>query len=205
MNKNAINIQADDGFTLVETLVGVFILSVVSIMSLAIMSSFADSNQMMTDKTAHLQDIEKARSFLREDLLNVHEHKIAFNGRNQMTGNTVIELTRGNGEFSKIDVNLSPAESIEYLIEDTKLIRRSYERPNITPDTPYRDYILLDNVQEIALRYYDGTLWQNQWLGYSDVANRSYPRAIEITWSLKEAENLQPFSYVNRFQLGAGQ
>lgn len=194
-----------DGFTLVETLAAVFILSAVSIISLAIMSSFADANQLMTQKSDHLTDIEKARSYFRDDLLHIMRNRFASRQFDDEEERVILSMVRSNTELATVDRSRSSAETVEYLLQNEALIRRSYDRPNPTVDTSYRDYVLLKNIQEISFRFYDGNMWQSNWSNLNNIESTALPRAIEISWLLNDEATESTYQYINRFQLGAAQ
>lgn len=190
------------GFSLVETLVAVFILSVVSLISLNLMSSFADANQMMTHKTDLMGDIEKARSYLRDDLLNILERNVYVAPDTDQENFSILKITRGNSELAAVDQTRSAAQTVEYFLQDDKLIRRTYERPDATPNTRFRDYVLLRDIKDVSVRYYDGHQWQNNWIVSSGSQSVLPPRALEIAWSFQDDNQAGALHYINRFQMG---
>ncbi len=202
MNSKTNIIQNQSGFSLIETLLAVFILSVISLISLNIMSSFADANQMVTNKTSQMDDIEKARHYLRADLKNAFSHQFLLGASIEAEDDRLFGLSRANSEISMINDNWSTAETIEYRFVDKKLIRRSYDRPNAMENTDFRDYVLLENISDISLRYYDGQFWQEKWISPSNGSAVYPPRAIEISWRIDNAGDEQSLEYVNRFQFG---
>ncbi|MEZ5756592.1 MAG: type II secretion system protein GspJ [Emcibacteraceae bacterium] len=198
-------IKQEDGFSLIETLVAVFILSVVSLITLSIMSNFADANQMMMTRLGDLKQIEKARLQIRDDLSHASPRPATEPNETDEKVIKLIGFTRSGSEFAAVDQTMSPAETVYYLVRDKKLVRRSYERPYITENTPFRDYILLDHVGGVALKYYDGFLWQDNWIMAAGPNKARFPKAIEMTWQINNPENGQQTSYRNVFQMGAGQ
>ena len=164
MNDFPNTISNQDGFSLVEMLVAVFLLSIVLMISLSVMSNFADANQMVTDKMADLGKIERARDYLRSDLRETIGRDFFIQDQSLNNEGLLFRLTRGDAENAKIDDTYSPIEMVEYKKSKNKLIRRSYLRPEAVERTPYRDYVVLDNIGEVSLKFYDGFLWQDYWV-----------------------------------------
>lgn len=204
MNNKRYIVHNQAGFSLIETLLAVFILSVISLISLNIMSSFADANQMMTRKASHMDDIEKARSYLRADLENAFSHQFFVGPNIEAEDDRLFVLSRANSEIAMVNDQWSTAETIEYRFVDKKIVRRSYDRPNAMENTDFRDYILLDNISDVSLRYYDGQFWQDNWISSPNESVVYPPRGIEISWHINIAESEQSLEYVNRFQVGRG-
>ncbi len=203
MNKAAEILKRDDGFSLIETLVAVFILSVVSAASLSIMSNFADANQMMSGKINHLDMIDDARSYLRSDLQQVIDRPFVTGLNTENREGTLLRFTRNNSDLSNIDETRSPVETVEYRFDNNKLIRRAFDRPDITEDTPYRDYIILWNLQDVSLKFYDGYIWRENWInGSVNQQEMNLPRAIEISWIVKDGEFRHDYRYRSLFQVG---
>ncbi|HRW29978.1 MAG TPA: type II secretion system protein GspJ [Emcibacteraceae bacterium] len=198
-------IKQQDGFSLIETLVAVFILSVVSLITLTVMSNFADANQMVMVKIGDLKRIEKARLQIRDDLTHASLRPAPEPKETEDQEFKLIGLVRGGSEFAAIDQTMSPAETVYYLVRDKKLVRRSYVRPYITENTPFREYILLDHVDGVGLKYYDGYLWQDNWIMTAGSNKTRFPKAIEMTWQIIDPENGHQTSYRNVFQMGMGQ
>jgi len=198
-------ISENSGFSLIETLVAVFILSVVSLISLNIMRNFADANQAMTQKMSHMNEIESARSYLRIDLSQVFDHGFETFQTTQRTEGVLFRFTRGSSEFSAIDPSRSSAETIEYRFDSNTLIRRTFERPNPGPNTPFMDYVILKDVTNVTIKYYDGFIWREDWAPGIGSQKTVLPRAMELSWQPQLEDREQTYSYKNVFQVGVRQ
>jgi|GEM_PF-971129 general secretion pathway protein J len=203
MSKFPSPLSQQDGFSLVEMLVAVFLLSVVSIISLSIMSNFADANQMVTAKMSDLAQIERARNFLRADLRETVERGFFVQDQKLDQNDLLFRLTRGDAENAKVDDAYSPVEMVEYRINNDKLIRRSYLRPEAIEITPFRDYVLLENVGDISLKFYDGFLWHNYWVNIQNSNTVLLPRALELSWSSHDGQDYNGASFNIRFAVGS--
>lgn len=201
MNNIPNPIRNQDGFSLVEMLVAVFLLSVVSIASLSVMSNFADANQMVTEKMGDLGKIERARDFLRSDLRETIQRGFFVQDQKENNERLLFRITRGGAENAKIDNSYSPVEMIEYRIIENNLIRRSYLRPQAIENTPYRDYVILENIADVSLKFYDGFLWQDYWINSQNNQTQILPKALEITWN-KTGYNKSLSPYSVRFPVG---
>lgn len=202
MNSYPCTITNQGGFSLVEMLVAVFLLSVVSLISLSVMSNFADANQMVTDKMSDLGKIERARDYLRSDLREAIERGFFVQDHKLDNSGLLFRLTRGNSENAKVEVAYSPVEMIEYRISENKLIRRSYLRPEAVENTPFREYVVLERVAEISLKFYDGFLWYDYWINGQNPNAAPLPRALEISWFMSDNKNRHAPSFTVRFPVG---
>ncbi len=208
-------ILEDAGFTLTETLVAVLILSIVSLVSLGIFNSFAGTNQAMTERIDYLRNIELARNYIRDDLHNIANRparnslggtnashfssEVDNSGKNKTL---LLRLTRGSNPLATADVTISPTETIEYWLMDDKLIRRSYDRPDPTMDTSYRDYVILSNVKDVDIRFFNGNIWVDDWITGSRDEKKSLPRAVDFTWSVTDPQSGITQQYQNYFPMG---
>lgn len=196
------HVTNQDGFSLVEMLVAVFLLSVVSMISLSVMSNFAYANQMVTEKMGDLGKIERARDYFRTDLREAINRGFFVQDPNIDNDGLLFRITRGGAENAKIDDAYSPVEMIEYRIHEKNLIRRSYLRPQATENTPYREYVVLENVADITLKFYDGFLWQDFWINSQNSQAVTLPRALEISWFIVTDNKKDAPEFSVRFPIG---
>lgn len=200
INKNIHFLNNDEGFSLMETLVAVFILSIVSLISLNIMSNFASANQILTETIGHLEDLKTAQNYIRNDM----QHIIKRQTRIISTGqpNIVLRFTRNNRMLADVDKSRAAIETIEYRIEEGELIRRSFDRPNPTVNTPYRDYTILHNVENVELRFLIGNNWVDEWVSSPNSMTSYLPKAIEFSWNIIEGSDQSKYHYVSKFKMG---
>jgi|TARA_R110002096_G_scaffold432240_1_gene648654 general secretion pathway protein J len=198
-------ISDNAGFSLIETLVAVFILSVVSLISLNVMSNFADANQAMTQKMSHMNEIASARTYLRTDLSQTFDHRFSTSPSAEKNGEVLLKFTRGSSEFAAVDLSKSSAETIEYRFDGNALIRRTFERPDPTQNTPFMDYVILKDVTNVTLKYYDGFVWREDWTPGIGSQKTTLPRAVELSWQLQSEDREPTYSYRNVFQVGVRQ
>lgn len=216
-NKNIHLLYSEAGFSLMETLVAVFILSIVSLISLNIMSNFATANQTLTKTIAHIEEIKNAQNYIRNDMRYIvrrttqyddnKDARVSFSGKNDPSfvtkANILLRFTRNNSILADIDQSLVATETVEYRFEEGKLFRRSFDRPNPTFDTPYREYVILHNVENIDLKFLIGGNWVDEWQGVYNSTNSYLPRAIEISWNFSDSPDQLKHKYVSKFKLGA--
>ncbi|MCC3861757.1 type II secretion system protein GspJ [Pseudemcibacter aquimaris] len=198
------NILSDEqGFSLVETLVAVFLLSVVSMITLGIMTNFADANRVLSSKMGAMEEIDQTRDYLRVDLRETLNRGFFVAESGKETNKLLMRLTRGNNELSKVDDSVSPVETIEYWLNDETLVRRVYDRPEATVDTPYREYTLLDDINDFSIRFYNGNLWQSYWMNAESSQVTALPKAVEFSWLLNGQIDHNQNRMKTRFQVGA--
>ena len=209
------NIKSECGFSLLETLIAVFILSTVSMITLNIMSQFGDANQALSNQINHLEQIEQANTFLRNDfkntvvrpsrqdeISNIHTLFTSENITSDTSKIRLLRFTRGGSIIANTDTDYSPIETIEYWLDGKTLTRRSFDRPDPTSATPYRDYIILENVNELDIRFYNGNIWLNDWVSIPRAISGTLPRAINIAWSMSDPNSGQSLNYQSYFSVG---
>ncbi len=191
-------LSQDDGFSLVETLLAVFLLSVISLITLNIMSNFADANQRLSIQVAKLEMIDGARNYLRDDMRQVIGRP--FIATDNLRGSPIrlLRFTRSGSIIAKSDETRSSVETIEYWFDNNNLVRRIYDRPETTDDTTYIEYTILTHLSDLSFKYYDGTIWYNDWKFDPSSVPQRLPKAIEMAWVLSD-ENSQ---YTALFPVG---
>lgn len=196
------------GFSLVETLVAVFLLAIVSSVTLAVMTGFAGSSAGMEAKVRHLDQVQRMRQTLSADLASAVARPITVDsvtssftgtgGADQADRALLLRFSRADSPLEGVAPGLVSVELVEYWLVDSTLVRRSFDRPIPTNNTPFRDYILMQGIERIDLAYMIGTRWLDDWQGASSDV-RSLPRVVSIEISERETN----LTWSGRFRAGA--
>ena len=189
-----------NGFTLIETLVAVFSLSLLMTAGGALMISTLDSNKLVEERLTRLQALEVATAHLRADLAQtvprIVESDLAGVGQQSLFGGlpdrngAVLGLVRGGW------ANLENAEdrggllALEYRVQDDRFVRHVYERPDRTRATPAFQTVLLDGVESVEMGFIDAGLSADQWELVLDGSTPQLPQAVSVDILFETGERL---------------
>lgn len=197
------------GFTLIEVLVSVFLLSVLAAFCYETLSYVQKSRENTAAAFARVRELELAMHFLTTDFEQLEPRPVR-----DVLGTAVIPalladarstdlvtLTKG-GWPNSVGLPRSTLQRVTYTLENGTLIRQYPTVLDSTlANTPVRREILKD-VVSIKIRYMDSSrTWQEQWPPLvansgtgtgtgTGPANSMRPMAVEITVELKDTGKL---------------
>lgn len=169
-------IRNDQGFSLVEMLVATLMLALVSGAGVMILSSYQDGRTQLAAADNSLAAVESTHAVLRADLLHAVPRPVrgrfgdtlpGFEGGNHMPDGTLLRLVRGGHLGALLSGDGAALERVEYRLTDAGLVRRSFARTDITPETDVRDRLLLAGVQEFLVQFDAGNQHATEWRGGS--------------------------------------
>ena len=189
------------GFTLIEVLVSVFLMSVLAALCYETLNFVRQSRESTSTSFARIRELEMAVHFLTTDfeqleprpvrdfLGTIEQPAILANGLTT----DIVSLTRG-GWPNSAGLPRSTMQRVTYTLDNGTLIR-AY--PNVldatAANTPVRRELLHD-VVSVKLRYLDTTRqWQDQWpplaanAATNSIPLSTRPMAVEITIELKDS------------------
>ena len=189
------------GFTLIEVLVSVFLLSVLAAFCYETLNYVRQSRESTSASFDRVRDLELAVHMMTTDFQQLEPRPV----RDQLgtavepalladaRSTNIVSMTRG-GWPNSIGLPRGTLQRVTYLIENGTLIR---QYPTVLDATlanaPVRREIL-KNVVAVTIRYMDTTrTWQPQWpplaanAGSVSQPLSTRPIAVEITFELKDA------------------
>ncbi|WP_262689885.1 type II secretion system minor pseudopilin GspJ [Kordiimonas aestuarii] len=189
--------RGDAGFSLVETMVAMLIFAFVSASGVALLVSFNAGERAMAVADDFMADIQTTKSLMRSDLA----HALPRTTRDAAGGVLPVftggmpaaRLVAGAGDISEpflrfvrgghlaalVSENAPAVQRVEYIFEGGSLIRRSFARPDVTPDTPATHQVLLSDVDKIRVRFRMGDVWVLDWQGKAGERG-SMPKLVEL-------------------------
>lgn len=183
------------GFTLIEMLVGVFLLAFVSTVSLSIMSGYFKGSEVLENTLTQMGMLSDARRIIKEDMMHVTAKGLAVKF-DQQTGKMtkeriLLRFQRINKVIGYSVPDASALQEVVYFLKDNRLYRRIFDRPNAVADTGHRDHMLLSDVSAVELRF----LFTQQWLAADTlmISNKVgiHPKALSLTLSLSMSSDLE--------------
>jgi general secretion pathway protein J len=187
------------GFTLLELLVALAVFSVISVMAYSGLDVIIKA-RLQTDQHANqLARLQIAFSWLKRDVEQyIHRPIRDQYGDKQLTllgTGSNITLTRA-GWRNPAQQSRSSLQRVAYLIEDNTLVRSYWWVLDRAQDTRPRKMNLLNEVNELQIRYWDENgKWHEQWppSNFLEAPNNNSPsklKAIEITLTMTGWGNL---------------
>ncbi|NNC38120.1 MAG: type II secretion system minor pseudopilin GspJ [Hyphomonadaceae bacterium] len=201
---------SESGFTLVEVLVSLFIFSLLSAASLAVLTTTLQNRTRLGDKNAELQKQSMMRILLKSDFAQAIAHPkmdpygipetILFAGGN--TGSErLLMLSRTGWENPGGLERRSDLQSVDYILEDDVLIRRVLPRFNALPDTEYIRQPLVKNVDKVEFSFYNGDDWSDNWVtGLPPLGVNELPRLASIDILYLNGKSIRQVFYVGANQ-----
>lgn len=185
------------GFTLIEILVALTIFSLMAVMLFGGFIAISNQVDWSRARAARLQQIQTSMIYLsrdfsqlqprpvRSELGDFKEPALSADARNIY----LVTLTRG-GWSNPAGIPRSTLQRVAYLLEDRQLVRLDWQVLDRLSGTEPRRIEILDDVNEVIIRYLDAQLeWHENWppLGSDNkVAAWVRPLAVEISLELSD-------------------
>lgn len=187
-----------NGFTLMEVMVALFILSIMSITAVSGLNAVLRSQSKQVGVAHQLQALQFSYTWIEQDLgeyiardvLNPHGERLLslmFSNDTELSkvgleGEILLVLTRGGISAPN---NLSSLQRVAYVFKDQQLIRYTWPVLDSVTSTVVQPQVILHNIASIQLRYLsDRGVYYTNWRDYSGTA--LLPMAIE--WKITDED-----------------
>lgn len=168
-----------EGFTLIEVLISIVILSVITIITSSFLQSSIQSRSDVLQKSKEVLEMNLFSTTLRSDFSNaINIPLFDFQGRS--IGSTFYgELGSGGFEFiTSLHSDGAPVK-VQYLFEDESFIRKQFFAQHPADPEAYISMVLMKNVEFAQFEFSDGSNWFFNW-PQNDVTSRKIPRLLKI-------------------------
>lgn len=183
------------GFTLIEVMVAIMVFASLSIAAYQVVNQVQRSNQLSAEKTARLQDMQRAMIIMDSDFRQMVAR--SFKGRANATGNRVlysdeylldsqshgILFTRLGWQNPQQAFPRGEIVKVGYRVVDNQLERVWWRYPDTPEGQEPLHKSLLAQVENLDFRFYDSDKesWQETWQ-----VETQLPTAVEVTLELKD-------------------
>ena len=148
----------EEGFTLIEVLISLFIFALISVGTMTALTQSLRGKTRLNDAVTDINKINSARSILSADLSTItlrpmRDELGGFMPYSLTTdGEALLTFTRRGRENPGGLESRGDLERVEYHFINTEFIRRSFSHENPSSDPTYFDRVLLDDLQNVSLR-----------------------------------------------------
>jgi type II secretion system protein J len=155
------------GFTIIEVLVTLVILSLIAVVSSNILQSSLISEKESSQRLNSIKELNMASSTLRRDIRQIANVPMKDFYGDMLNATFISELNSENVMFTtkvkSYSNEVSPFKRVQYLIEDNKLIRKQYFYSNPYSFNDFTKFIMINNVNDFKISFLDKNKWHQSW------------------------------------------
>ena len=175
------------GFTIIEVLVTLIILSMIAIITSNILQSSLESEKESTQRLNSIKELNLASSILRRDIRQIANVSIKDFYGNKMYGTFISELNSDNLMFTtkvkSFSNEVSPLKRVQYVVEDKNFVRKQYYSSNPYNQDEYSKSIIINDIDKLQLSFLNENKWHQSW-PVSPITSKKIPTLIKIEFSL---------------------
>ncbi len=186
------------GFTLVELLVALVILTFISVAGYRGLNAVLQTRERVAEETRKWQHLAFFFSRLEMDIAQAVHRRVRepgglfvpeWVGHNVVVGENDAELTFTRAGITDQGSEMLAPQRIAYRLERGAIILLRWPAPDQDPRTQPARYPLLEGVREFKLRYLDNSNnWQEQWPPAGSTTGT--PSAVEMNLTLSSDEKI---------------
>lgn len=185
------------GFSLIEMLVALAITAMLATAGTLLLVQTVRGGRTVEERTGETRSLDVAHSLVRDDLATATTRltrgpdgldvPAGLTGGLRMANGRLLGFTRASWANPDMSEERGDLQRIEYLMDDDRLVRRAWLRPDPVRETPYVDRVLADGLQDAGIRFFDGTAWRLSWYDQEG----GLPDLIELTFVFGEGDELR--------------
>ena len=178
------------GFTLIEVLISLVILSIIAIVSTNFLQSSIDLRNQSKSKVDDIKVFNLGVSTIRRDLMSTVNLPMRDNFGNQLPnfiGSNTDKKITFLGFINRIDSSRSSISRIEYLFDDTKFIRRVYFTADPYDYDDHIDSVIFDNIDDVEISFLIDNRWFTEWPAAQTAAFK-IPKLVKIEINDKDRD-----------------
>ena len=171
------------GFTLIEVLVSLVILSMIAVISSNILQSSLELERTSSQRLSSARSLNFSSILIRRDIRQIINVPLKDFYGNPMSatliGNNEDKRMMFNTKIKSISNNSSPIKRVEYVLEDNKFIRRQFFSTNPYDADEFIDTFLIEDISQMDIEFMFQRQWYQQW-PISPITERQIPTLIKF-------------------------
>jgi type II secretion system protein J len=183
--------MSNKGFTIIEVLVTLIILSMIAIISSNILQSSLESEKVSSQRLNSIKELNLASSILRRDIRQIANVSIKDFYGNKINGTFISELGSENLMFTtkvkSFSNEVSPLKRVQYVIENKNFIRKQYYSSNPYNQDEYTKSIIINDIDNLKLSFLNENKWHQSW-PVSPITSKKIPTLIKIEFILDDKD-----------------
>jgi len=179
------------GFTIIEILISLVILSMIAIVSSNILKSSLDTEQETSLRLNSIKELNLASTIIRRDLRQVvNVNSKDFYGNN-LYGTFISKVNSQdlifNSNIKSLSNEVSPIKRIQYKIADNNFIRKQYFSSNPYDQDDFIKIELIKNIDNLRFSFFHENSWYESWPVSKDTSNQ-IPILVKIEFTKENKE-----------------
>ena len=181
------------GFTLIEILISLVILSMIAVISSNILQSSLELERNSTSRLADVRNLNFSSVIIRRDIRQIVNTNLrdSFGDsiEGSFSGNNITKRIFFNTKVNSISTEVSPIKRVEYVLIDDKFIRKQYFSSNPYNLDEYISSNLIDEVSELEILFLSEKQWYSSWPIDQNTTNK-IPKLIKLEFTQNNKEYL---------------
>ena len=183
--------MSNKGFTIIEVLISLVILSMITIVSSNILKSSLNTEQETSLQLNSIKELNLASTIIRRDLRQLANVSLKDFYGNNMYGTFISEINSQslmfNSNIKSLSNEVSPIKRIQYELDDSSLIRKQYFSSNPYGQDDFVKIELIQNIDNLRFSFFHETSWHQSW-PFSLVTSKRIPILVKIEFTKKNKE-----------------
>ena len=174
----------EKGFTLIEVLVSIVILSIIAVVSTNFLQSSIEAREEGANKLQKIKELNIASSIVRRDMRQILNVPIRDYFGNNLKGNFIADQTANSIIFTTLvnsSFSTTKVRRVEYLFKDNTFIRKQYYADNPYSYDEFFETVLLNNISEIEFSYMNSAKWYSVW-PMDSITKNKIPELVKISF-----------------------
>tara|TARA_B100001059_G_scaffold28767_1_gene23307 strand:+ start:903 stop:1496 length:594 start_codon:yes stop_codon:yes gene_type:complete len=155
------------GFTLIEVLFSLIILSIITIITTNILQSSLETEKISTERLENTRSLNSSSIVIKRDLRQIMNIPLRdFYGNfieGTFVGDNLIKRISFNTRIKTISDKSSPIKRIEYILKDDTFIRKQFYSSNPYSDEDFFDSELIEDVSDLNIEFMHNRQWHSKW------------------------------------------
>jgi type II secretion system protein J len=181
------------GFTIIEVLVSLIILSIIAIISSNILQSSLDTERDTTRQLNSIKELNLSSSIIRRDIRQIVNIPSRYFFGNTLYGTLIGSSDSESISFStrikSLSNEVSPIKRVEYVLEKNILVRRQYFSSNPYDQSAYTESKLLIDFSELRFSFMYDNKWHSSW-PINLATSKKIPTIIKLDFTTNNKEYL---------------
>ena len=162
-----VSFHMNKGFTLIEILISLVILSVILLVTSNILESSLETERNLSNRLEESSSLNLSSIIVKRDIRQIINVPLRdYYGeflQATIIGDDVQKKISFNSKVNSLSNDSSPIKRIEYLLEDNSLIRKQYFSANPYDSEEYIKLNLLKNITNLEISFMHNKRWHNKW------------------------------------------